>query len=400
MTEDKASAEHANPAGDTPVPYDRQTRCIKPLTSMDDIRRFSEKLDTILEDTACPLRMGSIYRVSELALPNMGIELNDANRAEYANIARESHIVDEMSDGLDSDERDNVRSFRQEVGRDVIGELANYIGIMMKEAFRASYDGSRVLRICDIAAGSSHLSTAIAAALRSDDETSGLIEKVQFTIVDYTSKLERIGRNLKSLGVGVDLQRMHDERFLQYHSDEKFDFVVLSCHAHRKPMIGEYLKKLNGIMVPGGIIMSGDWHSSLQHYPAQLRVLLQSFGIENAKLKLFDDLFDPLLGETGQDRMNSEETKALQHHMEYWQQLATEVRKPAYASGRMKVRILSAFTTSCQLMKEFDKAGFETDVAKIKAAFPESRQPKLPNAIPLRVRDKSDTAAVIMGMKR
>lgn len=399
MTDNGIAANTGGPPGDAPTPYDTGTGEVKLLTSLEKILAFDRALKDITKGFPKPIRLGSILRVSEVALARWGVAITHQNAEALAARANEYYIQDELESGPDSAERDALRAFRKEQGGQMLGEIKNYIGSIVKEMLRVRDNGKRKFTICDIAAGSGHLSTSIAATIRGDPETEALLQRVEFHLVDYTQKLAIAERSLRAFGVDIVSHAMQDDKFLQEHiTDRKegFDFVVLSCHSHHKPAISSYLKRIHGATKKGSVLISGDWHSPLPQYPNQVHTLLQTLGVDRAKLGIFEDLLGPLMLEGGYADMENEHRKALQHHLEYWERLAGEIGKPKYGE-KLRVRLLSAFLTSDQLAKEFGKAGFETDSEKLRSAFP---QAKLPSVMPIRLRDRSDTVAVTVGMRR
>lgn len=381
------------------VPYERETMEPRPLARLEEILELDRQLQEVTASYPKPIRLGSILRLSEASLANWGVEVNRNNRYDLAALANAQYLHDDTEDGPDSTERNALRAFRKELGRNTLGEITNYISRVAREFLHARDDGKRRFAICDLAAGSSGLCTAVAASLRADPESEAILPRVTFHIVDYTEKLLLAERNLQPFGAGIMPYSTTDEKFLHEHiMDRKdgFDLVLLSCHSHRKPFISDYLATVHKVVKPKGVFISGDWHSPLTSYPGLVYDLLVELGVDKARLAVFEDLLGPFMLDRGYDSLSGDHTQSLNHHVEYWHRMSTEIGKPKYGD-RLKVRVLSAFLNSDEFLKHVKNAGFETDRDRIASAFPRA---KLPSRLPIRLQDRSDSAAVTVGLRR
>lgn len=381
------------------VPYERDSMEPLPLATLDGILEFDTALQQVTAGYPKPIRLGSILRLSEVSLANWGINVTPETRGNLIALANAQYLQDDTSDGPDSMERSQLRVFRRTVGNSILSEITRYISQLAKEFLQARDDGRRTFEICDLAAGGSGLCTAVAASLRAQPETEGILRRVRFHIVDYTEKLADARRNLQPYGAEVVAHRMTDEKYLVDRSSgnrEGLDMVVLSCHTHRKPFISDYLASILRVMKPGAVLISGDWHSPLTHYPGQVYELLTQLGVDRARLDRFEELLGPFIYGTDQYAMDNEHRRSLDHHLEYWRSMSAEIGRTEYRQ-KVDVKLLSAFLTSSQLIQYVDRTGFETNREKIATAFPRA---KLPSTLPIRLQSRSDTAAVLVGLKR
>lgn len=395
IADDKAGAV-------TATPYDRRSRAKTGLTHLQDILEFDAVLSEVTAGFSKPITMGSVLRNWSGAWGNWGIVLTDENRAELLKRAAECHPTDEQECGPESTQRNALREYRRRASENVVQQIETTIACVVMEMVRSRGDAGGPFRILELGAGQTFLSPTIAAFMRGNDNTADVLPGVEFHLVNWTGALHLAETDLRPFEVSIvphalptsprDRMTMPDDKFLATYSGEKFDFVVMSCQMHRKPLISEYLERVGSVLKEDGVFISGDWHSAVPQYPFNIAILLRLLGVDSRKLDRFAELVGPYINDSPQ--LSKEEIAALSHHFEYWGKVATELTNPKYGS-QLKVRMLSAFTTSAQMKEEMTRAGLETDVEKLRATFPKA---KLPRELPLRI-GSSDTAAVNIGMK-
>jgi len=373
-------------------PYDPTTGSINLISSVDSIIEFDNLFREITTGLPIPIRVGSILRASELAYPNWGIQVTDENRAELEKRAADFYKQDAEEGRLGTYEGDELHRLKKGLSAPKEERMATHIARLIKEMVLGSVKAIDPIRILDIACGSGRLSSSIATAL---SEFTGVLDRAEFHLVDYSDKLSKAENNLKAFGLNIVPHPMTDDQFFATNR-ENFNFVVSLSHLHRRPFLASYLAKVYSRMSDDGVLMIGDWHSALCQHPSHVYLLLQNMGLEHARLNRFDELFGPLHLSAGADRFNDPELAGVMDQYKYWRDMFAGLGEKRY-EGAMRLRIMSAFTTNKQLMEEMDKAGFTTHIDDIRMAFPRSA---LPNAFPIRMKLGSDSAAVTVAMKK
>lgn len=384
--------------GGLKLPYDESCRPA-PLTSIQDIIAFEAALKEITHHFPKPIRIGSPLRAWEGAWHRWGIAATGENREELIRRANECYEKDDMECRPDTHERDSLREYKRRIAQGKVQQLQAHLANIVKEAMRVLDDGMRNFNILDIASGIGRDSAAIVTALRGDQRTEGLLRRTAFHLVDYSDRLALAEKNLRELEVSTIPHAMSDERFLREFAPEKsgtFDFVVMSSHLHKKPALSSYLGSVRKILGEGGLFISADWHSLMPQSPADVYDILQDLGVGRNGLNEFRRLLGPLMIQTMQETTSAEELRALQDHHSHWKKIMGEVGDRRYGAA-LKVRIISAFTTTQQLRGELSHAGFETNRDRIRGAFPGAT---LPERLPLQVKAHVDTAAVTVALKR
>jgi hypothetical protein len=390
---EKGGAE-AQGSHDITLPYDKSTGEVKLITSVQEIVEFDRRLRQITEGLPRPLRLGSILRLPEIAYPNWGVGLTEANRGALRTLADSFYMMDAEECRVGRFGKDELHWLKKDLASSTQESMGTFISRFVQETLLSMDDGSRIFRIANVASGRGMLCSAIVTAMQEDPDSEGLLERTEFHLVDSAEKLASAENNLRGLGVKTVPHAMTDDAFLNA-SGEQFDFVVALSHLHRKPFLGAYLSAVHSRLSDGGLLISGDWHSTLCHTPSYIYELLERIGLEHNRLNLFDELMGPLMSEKPQKRSH-EEMSAMNDHLSYWHRLDWELGRKSYDGG-MKVRILGAFVSTAQLASQMEGAGFVTDHSQIRKAFPKAN---LPAQLPLQTRNSSDTAALSVGLKR
>ncbi len=364
--------------------------------SIGEIIEFDKRLREVTEGLSRPIRIGSLLRLPELAYQNWGIAVEESERAELAALAGRFYSMDADEGRAGRLDRDSLHWLKKSMISVEMDGMADIISRMVKEMAMSMDDGKRVFRIASIASGAGKLCSAIATALQEEPESEALLSRIEFHLIDNYEKIMQAELNLMGYRARLVPHPVSDNEFLET-TEGGFDFMVALSHLHRKPFLAGYLAKMNAKLAPGGVLISGDWHSRLCHNPQTVYELLDRLGVDPVRLNLFDELMGPLMA-PGNLRMNRLEKAGIEDHVTYWQEMDYEMGVLGYR-GNSKVRILGAFVSSRQLAEMLgpDGAGFETETEKIRMAFPKAR---LPHAIPVSIREASDSCAVTVAMKK
>ncbi len=375
-----------------PIPYDTATGRIKLLTDLREIAEFERAVRSITDDLPGPIRIGSIFRVPVEHYAGWGIGITSSNREALERMALESYTKPPQNT------RDEMYQFKKSLSQGDILGMARVIANIVEKVTRERGEGSRKLDICDIPTGWGTLVSTMATIINADSNER--LSEVQFHLIDRSGrKLEDAQNNLRQIGARSVAYVGDDEEFLANARSRgmRFDVIVSLAHMHRKPFVGPYLEKLHGILNDGGLLIIGDYHSTMSHHPMHAYDILSRLVVENASLKearmqRFRALFGPLMAPNPNCRLGSEERQALADHTAYWGKMLTSPER--MQTEDLEVYILGGFRSSRQLSTELNQAGFVTDREQIRRAF------KIDSKLPCRLRRDADTIAISIAMKR
>ncbi|MBN1169900.1 class I SAM-dependent methyltransferase [Candidatus Micrarchaeota archaeon] len=376
------------------VPYDRQTSEVRLLRDLQDILEFDKHVKSITESWKKPIRIGSILRASELVLKNFGIEITEDNRKRLMEEANACHIMDSQEKKEFDTERDPINLLKKQQSADAMEGMSLGVAELTKEFMVSADDGKREFRICDIASGTGRCSSRIIIAL--SEAPQEILKRTSFHLIDYSDAVRLAKKNLENMGANIVIHPMDDDTFLKSTGLE-FDVIASVGHLHRKSFISDYLEAIHSRIVPGGIFISGNWHSSVCHSPNSVYMELEKLGLDDEKLRRLDRCFGPLAKGVGRSRGKSDdpETAANEDYSEFLRKIANASEYVRY-NGLNRIRIISGYITSKQLKEKLDDSGFETDSSKLRSAFP---QANFPASLPFRPRPSKDTIAITLARR-
>lgn len=362
------------------------------LTSIEDIERFDMEYWEVTK--GLPFRTGSILRAPSSAYGNWGILVTDENRGKLSQMAdffREKDIVERES----NQEIEKIEKSSQSAS--IRGRMAKMIGDMTKEVLRSVDNGRREFRVCNLGASTGQVAIAVAAALNRDSRTADILPRTTFYLVDYSGrKLDMARKGLEMYKPGqIRTEPKRDNEFFG-ETGLEFDAVVCLGHLHKKPFL-DVLANIHSSLVEKGVLVSGDWHSSLCDEPYFMYRLLDMMGTERRRLDMFRELMGTLLKPATASGLCEEEKVAVRQHQEMWVQLITDSRERlAKMSRDPRLYLGGAFRTTKTTMREFREHGFEVDYGAIRKAFPNMNT----HAVPKPMIKGTDRATVMIGLKR
>ncbi len=382
------------------LPHDQRGKIVR-LRDIQDILEFDHEVRKVTSYLPLPIRVGCLLRTPLCSWPNFGIEVTAGNIGALEGYANDKYLRDAKDNKKVKTGQDLLWKAKKYLGEGNLEGMAQHAAMLISELLLAMDDGKRKFSICDLASGAGRLSQKIAVSLRA--EPGDILDRVTFHVVDYTDKLKLAKVNLESYGVRVKDHNQIDDHFLES-TDEEFDFVASISHLHRKPVIASHLERVRKVLKEDGVLVSADRHSLLTQHPNTLLDLLQMLNVKTEDIDRFRSLFGPLmilndpyeLFDDEEDEMANTEFTAMNDHGRYWAALTNRLAGIRY-DGPLKVRITGAFLSTRQMVKELNSAGFDTDIEKIRLAFPTAR---LPARMPYSLKKGSDSPAVTMGIKK
>jgi SAM-dependent methyltransferase len=363
------------------------------FTDFDSINEFDRETWEVTKEL--PIRTGSILRVPSSAYHRFRIGITDENREQLKEKADEYRQKD-------YDEREKDRNIgkaeKTEFSVSMRNSMIRAMVRFAKEIITAEDDGQREFRIVDLTTGLGHTVTSIASALFAGEETRSILERTSFYLVDYSkSKLGRVEEALNRFDPAkVETFDGRDEDFLSTTS-ARFDIVLSLCHFHKKPFLEDVLASVHKVLSKKGVLVSGDWHSSLCNHPIYVLQLLEMMGLETHRIKLFKGFFKEFLDRSSNPDIMIEEIKAVSEHQEYWADIHHRLVSHSQMSMRERHFALGAFDTTRNRVELMEKSNLITDPEKIRRAFPKTKIPL--SSTPMRMISGTDRASVIMAMR-
>ncbi len=340
-----------------------------------------------------PVRTGTILRISEDDLPAWGVRVNDENRSELALLAEGFRLKDYKEKERNANLEMMEKTQFSLAMRSSMSRVAAYI---VKELLASLDDGQREFTICDLAAGTGGLATAIATALRSDPKTASILDRAGFSLVDYSSpRLHQAKTKLDAYRpAAIRLCHTSDEEHLA-ETQEKYDIITSLSHLHKKPFRG-VLASISGGLAEGGALVSGDWHSSLTSHPLYVYQLFEKMGVDAVRLNRFREILGDKLDPYSCPDTTFDEIAAIAHHQDYWAGVYFNALKhPGANPAPPRLYFLGAFDTTRKRVKKLEDSGLCTDMDTIRAAFPKANLPQLPK----QMMAGTDRASIIVGVK-
>jgi len=375
---------------------DNQTR-IRLVTDIDEIRRYDERFQELTKDMA--VSTGSIFLLSSSVWHRWGVELNPENESGLRLLSEEARLRElskrEGFPRLEELTRPPMRRFLEERMAPMMGSLVNdaALAIAMKRD---------KVELVDMPARNGLTSKAIMIHLDPD-----LSEVLHFNLVDNSKdNIQAAVKNMKARGATGSGFVGLDTNFLDQQPDESFDIVVTLSHLHHQSFLVNYLKKIHRILREDGILIIGDRYSAMLDHPKHTFELLPEFGADQRTIDAFLKFFGEewLRGEPC--RLTEEELQAISDHREYLGQIVGSIRRNRMDKNLEKVCFLEAYETSSERENKLEQAGFTTDPAVIRKAFPSLKSHDLPKRMmrgrnPLtQVERTSDFAAVMAAVKQ
>jgi SAM-dependent methyltransferase len=271
------------------------------------MRRFSsipelEALDAKVTAICSRLdyQIGSIFRIAGQYLKNWGVDITDENRAwieqrslqayyeEWKRTTEATHDAIQAAAEMADFEVGN-RQLNAEVGVVAVEILADMMGGEVDREFK----------ICDIGAGTGETTIAVLDELAFlGDLGWQMCEKCKFELIEpsFTAltkavqKLEshRINKHVEVNFVPIG-KATHE--FLNEMQLGNFDVIMSSAVFHHMSF-PTYLKSIREALAADGVVIVGDWYTTIWKHPAFVAEVLKKLGIGRDELMDFQLLFD------------------------------------------------------------------------------------------------------------
>ncbi len=267
------------------------------VRSMGDIRALDNMLHELTGGLSYP--MGSLLKISSHYLPNFGIELTDENRPE---IERESLGNYFSCWGRAAKVTlEAIKKATRDAGFPVDNsDLNNHVGEMTVEILlsMADRDTARQFTLLDIGAGDGETTAAVLDAMCNQNAYQ-LAERCQFVLIEPSEEnVWNAVRNLKDHRIKQKVRAPRittiggtDHDFIGRMRPGEFDLVYSSAVFHHM-IFPTYLDTVRQGMREDGVLVVGDWYTTIFKHPAFIAEILLHLNIDKTSYIQFQSLFN------------------------------------------------------------------------------------------------------------
>jgi len=364
-----------------PPPYFETVARGGVLTSIDDILGFERELWKVTEGTSW-LKLGSWLRLPVEYASAWGIGITEANYEELRQLALKRCVKDYDED------RDRLPSLDKESLMDTSYKITTYdkmyhpIATIVKEMIKSSDDGTKRIRIVDVAAKSAALCIAIRSAVLSDRETAKAANRLEFMVVHPSGyRLGCTRAMMRQAGIEPLLAGINAsaEEFLAQTAKEhpeSVDFIVSLPYFHRQPF-PDYTKDIYRVLSDNGAAVIGDFHTAFWSHPFHTYQLLERLKVDRTKSAIFMERLGIHLTPPKDDSIQAIDRADMETHIEQWLNILNMVNG-IWGLKNQRLFLLSGHDTIEDRLKKLEAAGLKTNPADIRRAFPQARLPDLP----------------------
>lgn len=347
---------------------------MKLVTTLKDIKAYDRRFWEITKNL--PLRTGSLLKVRKEALHRYGIDISRLSRQEIAELRRFSENYHRI-DLEDQEQQPKIDGFLQtEWRQDRKREMSQYAGQTVKELLRSLVARREHMTVAEIPARRKPASFSVAVALWNDPEVEQLLSKSAFHLVNYNNaKMHSAVREMERYHVHdiVPNWRKTDVDFLRSQKDGSLDIIITLMHLHKKAFLSEYLKELHRVLSDDGVLVIGDWHSTIFDHPVNTFDFFLNVMKAQQEADEIRKFFGPELMRPDQKvDLTREEIRANKVHLSYLREVYEGIQN-ANLGLPPRIHIFGAYRTSISLSEELEHCGFDTDIGSIRTNFPESK---------------------------
>ncbi len=325
------------------------------------------KLDTVFQETCndMSLEPGTLFRIASQYLGNWGVEVNHHNQEWIEQVAEQDYQHEWRGGTKGTNDAIEVATKRSGLihGNSdlnlVLGKMA--VDALVTMAKRHRND----LIVADVGAGAGDTTVAVLDNLIGSG-LAGCSGRLHFYLMEPS---------IKRLAVAEERLEMHTVQTnrtlvagtLQAHdpflSDDVFDVIITNAVLHHMTT-DKHLHGLLRLLRPGGLLIVGDWYTSIWSHPALFIDIMSSLRPNTPENRERRMQFQMTFGVNEGDRRKVEaqmlpsEVEANIHMRKYIVALADEARR---LDLRSKPKILEGHEALRDRLAKMKAAGFEVD---------------------------------------
>ncbi|NYZ74284.1 class I SAM-dependent methyltransferase [Candidatus Micrarchaeota archaeon] len=361
-----------------------------------------EEIDAFVTNVCrgLPMMPGSIFRIAAQYLENWGISITHANR-DWVEARGQKSYHDEWKEGT-GESNDAIEGAIEKSGliygnKDLNSVLADTVVQLLTNMSDTIRGRSRTFAIMDAGAGTGDTTIAILDSMLSSVGTAALASKCHFYILEPSFKrLEEVYKRLEEhpLKPGKTFIASNLEEHLRNTRNETYDMVVSNAVFHHMGF-PTHLKLLRESLAKDGVMVVGDWYTSVWQHPAYLVPILRDLGASDITVRRFENFFHIRKGdmEEQERRLTKHQREANTQMFSYVSALADELRG---VGSKSQLCFLEAHESLDDRLGKLKAAGFETDMAELKRNYRGFINMK---NNPRHLYQKSDIACVVSAAK-
>ena len=334
-------------------------------SAIGDLRKIDETLHLICEGLS--VAPGSIFRIASQYLVNWGILITDENREWIEEQSNRSYREEWRGGSGESNEAiaHAIEKANLIYGNDYLNTVVAEMTVEILDGMSHGKDRKKLI-ICDMGAGTGGTTGAVLDMMELKKKRK-LSRLCHFYLVEPSlERLREANERLKrhSLQVDYELVCSSQEVHLSMIRDSRFDMMVSTAVFHHMSF-PTYLQQIREKMADGGVMVVGDWFTTMWQHPAQLVPILRALGATEPKQKLFETYFNVRREDIQrlERALTPQQREANRYMLKYVIALAEEMRG---VESKSRLCFLEAHESVNDRLSKMQKAGFETDIAELR----------------------------------
>jgi len=311
------------------------------------------------------LRMapGSVCRIAAKYLRNWGIEVGDDNRAEIRRRATDSFMEDWEGDSAqlhlaieNATERAGLSAGNKAMNMVLANTAVPIIGGLLE------YHPEGI-NIVDMGAGTGDTTVALLDVMALKSETAPFASKCFFHLVEPSyRKTGELGKRLENhqLRPEYGMSVLTLDRYMEQAREGRFHMAVSNAVLHHMTT-PDYLKALNRLLTDDGVLVVGDWYTTIWSRPDYLVPVLRALGAAACTVSRFEKYFH--IKKEPRETLTPAQRKANEYMVDYVRCLAAELATVSDGSGQY---LFEAHQSLDGHYADVRKAGFELDLSELR----------------------------------
>jgi len=324
------------------------------------------EVDHILDDVFRGLRMapGSICMIACQYLKNWGIMVNDENREFIEEKSLDGFRRQWRSSSSLTHQMINNASSRAGItyNNNQLNQMLASMAMGVIEEMARDCAGKKRIRVLDIGAGDGKTTIAVLDQMRSMGQEQ-LAGRCKFILLDpspvaLAAAHTRIGERGAVLPIGGTLEDYFDE-------DPKSPDIVISNAVFHHFSFPTFLGRIYEKLADDGVMVVGDWHTTIWSQPAFIVPILRMLNAEESKIRRFEMVFNVKKGdiERFERELTPMQRESNRRMLEYENYLSMELKGTEQATPLL---LFEAHESLEDRMGKYRDTGFVTDLNELK----------------------------------
>jgi 2-polyprenyl-3-methyl-5-hydroxy-6-metoxy-1,4-benzoquinol methylase len=311
---------------------------------------------------------GSICRIANQYLSNWGIAVTEENKGWIEARSLDSYEY-EWSQSDDSYYRAiNIATTKAgiEFNNEGLNDtLANKTALVIEAMLED--DKRREFKILDVGAGNGATTMKVLDVMKIRGLDESIFRRCHFYLLEPSDKalrkaLETMRERKAASKVSPIGMTVQDH--LDTVSDNSYDLVISNAVFHHMSF-PDYLSRVYSMLAEDGVMIVGDWHTTIWSQPAFMLPILKALGAPGDRIRDFETFFGVMKGDYERLLRSLPESERESNYfmLEYERHLAEELRG---FSGHSKLYMLEAHESLSDRLRNYERAGFTVDLEELR----------------------------------